>query len=108
MVKRTARNVIIVQSAPGMELHLCHGISKYHRFLLERFRFNLIHHLLASPRGWVLDSLRGPCICDHSSPQNTLHFVLFCPIFGKERSRFLVPLLRDLGFGQARLALLYL
>lgn len=107
--KQTVRAHNLVKTCGGIEPYLSLLHNAQDRFLMTRFRFNLIHHLLADPAGFTASiELKGPCGCDHRSPQDTLHFVLLCPFYSLPRCRFLIKILKQAKFRQARVALLHL
>lgn len=109
MGKSTVRNHAMLRSCVGMEPYLAWLPNMQDRFLFTRFRFNLLHHILGIPAGFTeLVEQKGPCGCDHRSPQDTLHFVLFCPFYIRPRRLFLVRILKVANCRQARVALMLL
>lgn len=93
----------------GIEPYLAFLYNAHDRFLMTRFRLNLLHNLLADPGGFTVSvELNGPCGCDHRSPQDTLHFVLLCPFNLLPRRCFLKDILKKAKFRQVRVALLFL
>lgn len=108
MGKSTVRNHAMLRSCVGMEPYLAWLPNMQDRFLFTRFRFNLLHHILGIPAGFTESvEQKGPCGCDHRSPQDTLHFVLLCPFYSMPRHRFLVGLLKKAKFRHAKVALLF-
>lgn len=70
---------MLLKTLQGLEPHLAQVSNMRDRFILARF--NLLHHLLASPSGWFHSGNMLSYGCDNRPPQNTLHFVniLVCP-----------------------------
>lgn len=107
--KQSVQAHSLLRTGEGMEPYLALLPNAQDRFLITRFRLNLLHHLLADPPGFTASvEQKGPCGCDHRSPQDTLHFVLLCPFYSLPRRRFLVSILKQAKFRQARVALVFL
>ena len=98
---------ILIQTSPGLEPYLDWVTLPLHCFLLICFRFDMLHPFLSTFRGWKARNCLGPCDCDLGSEQDLLHFILLCGHYDRPRRLYLKPVLKDLGFRQARVALLY-
>lgn len=107
--KQTVRDYTLMRTCGGIEPYLCLLYNAQDRFLLTRFRFNLLHHILADPAGFTVSTeLKGVCGCDNRSPQDTLHFVLLGPFYSLPRCCFLKSILKKAKLRQPRVALVFL
>lgn len=106
--KPLVRAHFLTLTSLSIEPHLRLVTKPFHRWLLTRFCFNLIHLTLGTSPGWGKPENLGPCQCDNFSPQDTMHFIMFCEYYSDIRKKFLLPFLRDKGSLQVRPALLYL
>lgn len=106
--KPMVRSLFQLSSTLAMEPYLKYVTKPYHRFLLIRFRFNLIHLVLGSQSKWGSPENLPLCTCDCFSIQDTLHLVMLCEHYLVARKKFLVPILKKLNFVQVRPALLHL
>lgn len=108
LAKPMVKNYITLSSSPQVQPYLSLVNNMHHCFVLTRFRLNLIHWLLAFPKGYTKLSALKPCPCDNFSDQDILHFTVFCELYFPLRKKSILPLLKSGQFVQVRPALLYL
>ncbi|KAJ1217697.1 hypothetical protein NDU88_005288, partial [Pleurodeles waltl] len=94
----------IILSTEAIQPYLMSVINPRHRFVLTRLRLDTFHRLVTFPTMNDWSTTLKACPCDAKSLQTTIHVVLFCKLYAKQRKRLVAPLLRLINLPQCRTA----
>lgn len=106
--KITVMDNQLMLSCLGLQPYLIKVQGSYDRMLLTCLHLGILHRMITFPEvnDWSRNLL--PCPCDDMSNQSLIYPILFFKCYTLPRKRFLIPIFKNLGLRQCRIAYLKL